>query len=752
MDKINQTLLNILRYGVYFILFIPFFVSKHFFFPFISLKVFLFRMAVEILAVIWLYLIFKKVIKLPRFNLLAWAILAHVLVLLATVFAGLGWYRSWWGTIQRGDGLFTFLHYLVFFFILISVFQEKKYWDRLMDLFLLSSLLVGLYAVAQRFSLDIVYDTGLERATGSAGNAAHLASFLIFPFFLSLVKVFEDGFKINLKKGFYFLVLIISFLGISFSQTRGAMIGLVLGLGAFLFLFAILHKNKRIKIAGISTLVILVGLIGFVFINKDKSFIKDNLFIVRFTEINFEAETARQRLYNWRAGLKAFQKRPLLGWGMDNYNVAYNKYFDANYLNDFRTGTYNDRAHNILIELMATTGLAGLITYLFIGLLVYYYLLKFYRKNKEEIAIFVGLASLFLAYFIQNLLVFDTVITYLALFFLLGYIYKLSDGFKEAEFEKPVNLSYGRQILMIFLAIISAYLIMGHNIRPAKAAYYARQALNEAEKSVYRYANFAKLMRQSLSYQTEWDSEYLDSYTTTYKNFRDDEKADKEAIASDAEYMAAAGERALKKIKNDSKFYFLMAGIYEVIYDNNRDQEALTRAEELIKKSIDLSDQRVYSYQVLAQIYEFDGRDKEAILVLEKALELNPRIGETYWGLAIMYSKLNDNGKVIENVKKAVDNELDLRILKLQDIADILPIFEQKQDFQIMIYLYNRAIQLDPENADYLAKLAGTYAALGQNEKAVETAQKIILISPAAAGQVNQFILDVEAGKYLKKE
>lgn len=750
MKDFDLRLLNILRSGVYFILFIPFFVSKHLYYPFISLKIFLFRIAVEILAVIWLYLVFKKVIKLPRLNFFLWAILAHVLVLLTSVFTGQGWYQSWWGTIQRGDGLFTFLHYLVFFFILISVFQEKKDWNRLIDLFLLSSLLVGLYAVAQRFGLGIVYDTGIERATGSAGNAAHLASFLIFPFFLSLAKLFENGLKINYRTGFYLFVLIISFAGVGFSQTRGGMIGLVLGLGAFLFLFALLHKNKKIKIAGISALVILAGLIGFVLINKDKNFIKDNLFIARFTEINFEAETAQQRLYNWRAGIEAFRERPLLGWGMDNYNIAFNKYFDANYLDNFKTGTYNDRAHNIIIETAVTTGLVGLAVYLFIGLLVYYYLLKFYKKNKKEIAVFVGLASLFLAYFVQNLLVFDTVITYLALFFLLGYVYKLSDGFKEAEPDKPINLSYSRQILMIFLAIVSAYLVWGHNIRPAKAAYYTRQALNEAQKPVYYYANFAKLMRQSLFYKTEWDLEYLDSYTTTYKNFRNDEKADKEAIAADAEYMAASGERALKKIKNDSKFYFQMAGIYEIIYDNNRDPAALTRAEELIKKSIDLSDQRVYSYQVLAQIYEFNNRDKEAIATLEKALELNPRIGETYWGLAIMYSKSGESDRVIENVKKAVDNGLDFNILVLQDIVDILPIFEQKQDFQTMIRLYDRVVKIEPENIDFLAKLAGTYAALGQNEKAVETARKIILINPAAVGQVNQFIIDVERGKYLQ--
>ncbi|MFH1822097.1 MAG: O-antigen ligase family protein, partial [Patescibacteria group bacterium] len=383
--RLDKVLLHIIRYGVYFSLFIPLFVTKYLYFPYNSTKAFAFRIIIEIIFAAWLILVFRRRIKLPKFNYLVWAILIFTGMMFISMIFGVEWYRSWWGTIERGSGLFIFLHYLAFFFILISVFKEKKDWQRLINLFLISSLLASLYAFAQTLNLPIVHEAGLDRASGSIGNAAFLASYLIFGLFLSLGMVFKKNLASFWQHSFYVFIFFITLAGIILTKTRGAVIGLTAGIFIFILLISIFHKNKKAKIIAAGLILVLFFSITLTFINKDSEFVKNNSYLYRLTYINFQETTVTQRLYSWRAGLKAFAEKPIFGWGPENYNAAYNKYFDASYYDISRSSTYFDKAHNILIEILVTSGIFGLAAYLFLLFLILYYLYKIYKKKNEDL-------------------------------------------------------------------------------------------------------------------------------------------------------------------------------------------------------------------------------------------------------------------------------------------------------------------------------------------------------------------------------
>ena len=66
--------------------------------------------------------------------------------------------------------------------------------------------------------------------------------------------------------------------------------------------------------------------------------------------------SVRSRLASWETGLRGVAERPLLGWGPENFVVVFGRY--ARGL--ATTSESHDRAHNKLIEVAATTGLAGL--------------------------------------------------------------------------------------------------------------------------------------------------------------------------------------------------------------------------------------------------------------------------------------------------------------------------------------------------------------------------------------------------------
>jgi tetratricopeptide (TPR) repeat protein len=300
--------------------------------------------------------------------------------------------------------------------------------------------------------------------------------------------------------------------------------------------------------------------------------------------------------------------------------------------------------------------------------------------------------------------------------------------------------------ILIVAVIISSYLIIWQNIQPARSAYYMRQALNEADKQPYRYADFSALMRRSLSFNTAWDAEYIIEYTTFYKQLREQPDVDATTVLPDVKFIASVGERYLQHSHADAKFISQLSGIYELVYEYGKDESDLARAEALIQQAIALSPGRVFYYHILAQIYEFNGRDEQAIQTLEEARALNDSVGETYWSLGIMYSKLDRHEEAIASVREAVKRRV--TIDNPDSILEIVPIFEQEKDYASALFLYRQLSDASKTNTDYYAKIAALYAVMGDDEQAIATAYQIINLNPATAAQVNAFIDEVRTGRY----
>jgi tetratricopeptide (TPR) repeat protein len=79
---------------------------------------------------------------------------------------------------------------------------------------------------------------------------------------------------------------------------------------------------------------------------------------------------------------------------------------------------------------------------------------------------------------------------------------------------------------------------------------------------------------------------------------------------------------------------------------------------------------------------------KEAIIALDKAIELNPKDGKAYNGRGFCYYYLNQDKKTVEDFKKALDD-------------------------------FARASELDPNYADIYNNIASIYNNIGDNEKAI---------------------------------
>lgn len=111
----------------------------------------------------------------------------------------------------------------------------------------------------------------------------------------------------------------------------------------------------------------------------------------------------RGRLDEWRVAVRAVADHPLGGVGPEGYRIAFAGAVDESYERTYGRDPLPDRAHSVLLDVAATTGLAGLAAFACLLALVSRFLLRAVRTGPVWVA---GLATGVVAYWAQALFLF----------------------------------------------------------------------------------------------------------------------------------------------------------------------------------------------------------------------------------------------------------------------------------------------------------------------------------------------------------
>ena len=406
--------IKILKWIVYICLYLvlvtPLLVWGNLLFPYISPKVFFFRIVIEIALFFYILLAFSCSKYRPKFSRLTYLILIYLfLITIASIF-GVDFYHSFWSDIERGEGLLTIYHLFIFFILITSLFKREKDWFRFFNISIIVSLLVSLYALGQKFELSfLLQSAGGSRLSSTIGNASFLASYLLIHVFLCFFFLYK---KSKNWRIFYGLIILFEIYIILQTGTRGAMLGLLGGLILIAFLSILFSSNKKIKLSSIGLFLILIILAGSIWFCQEQSWVQNNSILSRVTSISTTDTTTQSRLLAWQASWHGWSDKFILGYGYENFNVAFNKYFPVLIYRDSGSQIWFDRAHNTIIDQAVTGGILGLLAYLSIFVFVFWIILrkiwllrvknnKTFYHSLEAIILF----SLLSVYFFQNLFV-----------------------------------------------------------------------------------------------------------------------------------------------------------------------------------------------------------------------------------------------------------------------------------------------------------------------------------------------------------
>ncbi|MFH0819660.1 MAG: O-antigen ligase family protein [bacterium] len=750
-SKSEKWYLAIITGGIYLCLFIPLIVSGRFVFPFIFPKVVVFRTIIEVIFFFYLLLALQNPAYRPKLSLVGKLLILYFVILIIASLFGVNFYRSFWSNVERSDGLIVVAHFLIFFLIVSSVFKERAKWYNLLNFSVIASLLVTLYALAQqfdlgsRFNLAFLLHSGESRLSATIGNASFLAAYLIFNIAFAIILLSQKkaiGWRI-----FYFLALFLEIYVLYNTQTRGAVLSFFVGIVIFVFLSIILSQNKKIKKAAIVSLLVIIVFVVLIWLNADKPWVKKNPTLGRIVSISSTDITTQARILTWQASMGGWHERFWLGWGYENYNIVFNKYFPAGLILDIGSRVWYDRAHNIIFDIGVTSGLVGLSTYLGILISAIILLWQKFKKNHEDYYLYIFLLILLIVYFGQNFFVFDTPASYLMFYLTLALINflilekKISQESVQEKKIIPQKLSFPVALTLFVIFLFVFYIV---NLKPARANLDCIRAVTiEKQGLAKEYFNeIINYFKKSFSYQTYQNAEfrqYLADFVAG--KIRENQIPEKD-LAQIAQLSASELKKSIEEEPMNVRNYIYLMTLY-----NNSFKFDKSQLDEVIKlgnQAIPLSPTRPHIYFEMAQSYVFKGDFDKAIEYFKKGLELNNRVVDFNWSLAAVYILAGKTEEASQQFDWMVKN-LNFKYDTVENLSRLIRVYTVKNDFQKLTELYNKLIEFDPNKAEYHAKLAFSYAQIGQKDKAIAEVKKAVELDPSYAQEAEKFLKELES-------
>ncbi len=504
---INANLVaKIIKYGVYISFFSLFIISTNTFFPFIVGKYTFFRVAVEILFLLYLFLAVAEKCFRPQLSKIVVFLSLFIIFGGFSVIFGVDPSHSFWSNYERMEGYLSLIHYFLFFVIIAGVFKEKKDFESALKVFYIVTLLVALYGIFQKLQLKLPYIFlyQLDRIGSTLGNPAYLGTLMMFGIFFGILIIYIS--KNLIGRIFVAIGVILEFIVLNLSATRGAFLGLAGSILILLILsfFSNLEKKYKKILAAILCFSVLISI--FLFILKETPLIKNIYPLYRIINFDFASNTIKSRYLGWQMAFNGFLQRPLFGWGPENYLYIFNQYF----IPDFKKyeGASFDRAHSVIFDTLTSYGLVGLI----LILLLWYFVLKqfFYEGRRTKDFYYYLFFGVMIAYIIQAIFIFDVLSTVIPLFLVFGFAHFLfvsqtKELKSTTEYEKDYNkFSFPLISFLIISFIFILIVIVPFNFKPLFANLAGVKALVYFEADINKSLEYYK---EAIAYNTYGNKE-----------------------------------------------------------------------------------------------------------------------------------------------------------------------------------------------------------------------------------------------------
>ena len=265
-------------------------------------------------------------------------------------------------------GAFKIIKYAALYLMIIETVDTKKRFKNYIMLTMATSLIIGIDGLVQYFfGIDFIRHFDLQggRVRAAFGNINGFGGYLIIVFSLavSVLAWAAKGIRQKTAAG-----LLVGLLGtcVALTYSRGSYAGSIIAVvlqGCF-------------KVKKILPIFVVIALLGAVFLPKNVFMRAKSIFLL-------QQSTYNERMDVWKGTLKMAKEHPIIGSGINTFFREYPKYRI-----DQREGS--GHAHNCYLQILAETGILGLMAFLYLLASFFTSVMAFILKNRNNFDFYTG--------------------------------------------------------------------------------------------------------------------------------------------------------------------------------------------------------------------------------------------------------------------------------------------------------------------------------------------------------------------------
>ena len=625
-----------------FLAFFPFVYFRGFLYQSVSSRFFILCILIEILGFILAVNLFKKDSKIEIFK--SPIVLAFVLYFSAYIVSsifGADLSVSFWSKAARMSGIFFWIHLITFYFLLTYIFnKENNFIYKTLKTVSFSGAVFSLLSLLSPEGVNIMF-RGFETDGFTFGNSSFAAMY-IFGAFVSSVYLLTK--KENRKLWYFWVTPVVIFLNPFFINNKiwsggVSSIGSILGeakassvaVFGFLFttaLFLLVKKIKKEKIRNLFNNLVCFGLVSFVVFVVVSLLNQDG-----FVQKEYLKQATSARPLVWELSYNAVKERPYLGWGPDNFDIAYTEHYDNRLLeNRYGNEPWFDRAHNVIIDHSVDMGYVGVSVYIIFYLSILLSLVFVINKTKnDELKVSsVFLFSYFAWHFLELQTAFETVISLVMFVLMLAWATVVVQSVMEENrknkniFEIPSWIKYTKASVATILFPVLFFVGMVPITR-AEIANGQIRTIGDTHERLPMYDKLFSSPVDKPSFLWRIATDFQKGIGDDPSVLNDPDKVS--GLLKEVERYATEYEKYLETHPDDYRSWINLADqyMYQSLFGGNE----LEKAHAVLDKAISLSPENPQAYWMKSVAYLYQADFKNARLWAQKGIDVNPNIEQS---------------------------------------------------------------------------------------------------------------------------